>query len=184
MRLPGWLKGLPMHLDFVRPHRPASGWGWVLLVAGVLVCGAALQWRYMTMEPQLQAVQQQLQVLQREQTGGPATARLSDKQLQADWARAAKVTQELAAPWPGLLALLEGAAEQPVALLSLELDGSRHDMVLTGEARNYAALLDYFRYLQQQKMLSGVALQTHQVNRQDRDKPMRFRISAHWEAAS
>jgi Tfp pilus assembly protein PilN len=155
-----------------------------MLLAGVMVCGGVLQWRYVTLEPQLQSVQQQLQVLQRAQTTGPATARLTDKQLQADWSHAAKVTQDLAAPWPGLLGLLEGAAGQPVALLSLELDGSRHDMVLTGEARNYAALLDYFRYLQQQKMLGSVALQTHQVNRQDKDKPMRFRISARWEAAS
>ena len=37
---------------------------------------------------------------------------------------------------------------------------------------------------QSQPMLTSVALQTHQMNRQDRDKPIRFRITAHWEQAS
>jgi Tfp pilus assembly protein PilN len=174
-----------MHLDFVHPRRPSSVWGWSLLLAGLLVCGALLWWRYSSIEEQIQLVQDQLQVVQRQQkiSAGPTTPRLTDKQLLADWKHAARVTQELSAPWQGLLAVLEGAAEQPVALLSLEFDGSRHDMVLTGEARNYSALLDYYRYLQQQKVLGSVALQTHQMNMQDKDKPMRFRISALWEPA-
>ncbi len=173
-----------MHLDFLHSRRPASAFGWLVLVIGLLVLGALLNWRFMTLAPQLQSTQTEIVRMKRELLPtGPAAARLSDKQLASDWVRAAEVAQELGAPWERLFAVLEGAAEQPVTLLTLEIEGSRRDLVLTGEARNYAALLEYYRYLQQQPMLGSAALQTHQVNRQDRDKPVRFRITARWERA-
>jgi Tfp pilus assembly protein PilN len=174
-----------MHLDFLHPHRrPAIG-GWLLLLLGLLALAGALGWRFLDLGPRLVSGEAELRRLQGAVAAGePATVRLSDEQLAAEWARAAKVAKELAAPWAPLFALLEGATGQPVALLSLEPDGNRHELILTGEARNFAALLDYYRYLQQQPMLTTVALQTHQVSRQDRDKPVRFRITAHWEQAS
>ncbi len=173
-----------MHLDFLHRHRPVSTFAWLLLVIGLLACGAVLDWRFTTLESRLVSAEAALQRAKRELTPSvPAAAHLSDKQLSADWARAARIAQDLAEPWPGLFAGLEGAAEQPLALLSLELDGARRNLVLTGEARSYAALLDYFRYLQKQSMLGSVVLHTHQVNQQDRDKPVRFRITAHWEHA-
>ena len=55
---------------------------------------------------------------------------------------------------------------------------------LTGEARDFDVLMNYFRHLQEQPVLTEVVLQTHQINRQDRDKPVRFRIAAHWAKTS
>jgi Tfp pilus assembly protein PilN len=171
-----------MHLDFIQPRRPASPWGWVLLALGFLLCAALLQWRYATLEPQLQTARDQLRKLQSDH-GAPlvAVVRLSDKQLKDDWIYASKVAQELSAPWSDLLTVFEGASNQPVALLSVELDGVRQDLLINAEARNYEAMLNYYRYLQQQALLTSVALQAHQVNQQDQDKPVRFRITAQWE---
>lgn len=158
--------------------------GWALLAMGLIGVGAVVAWRFLDLEPRLHAGEAELRQLQTTLAARePAAIRLSDDQLAGEWSRAAKVAQELAAPWAPLFGVLEGAAGQPVALLSLEPDGARHELVLTGEARNFAALLDYYRYLQKQPMLNTVALKTHQVNRQDRDKPVRFRITAHWESA-
>jgi Tfp pilus assembly protein PilN len=176
------MSGTGMHLDFVHPRRPASWGGWVLLGFGVLLLGSSLAWQRLVLEPRLVAAEGEWRRLQAEFAARePAGIRLNDEQLAAEWTRAARVAEELAAPWAPLLAMLESAADQPVALLSLEPDAARQELVLTGEARNFAALLDYYRYLQQQRTLSAVALQTHQVNRQDRDKPVRFRITARWE---
>ena len=173
-----------MHLDFLRQHRPPSAWAWLLLLAGLLACGTVLDWRFTTLESRRISAEAALQRAQRELTpSAPAALALSDKQMSADWARAAKTAQELAAPWPELFEILEGAADQPLALLSLELDGARRNLVLTGEARNYAALLDFLRYLQSQSLLGAVALHTHQTNQLDHDKPVRFRITARWEHA-
>jgi Tfp pilus assembly protein PilN len=174
-----------MHLDFLHPRRRVSGLGWLLLVLGLSALAALLSWYVLELEPRVRAGEAELRGLQNAWTARqPVTQTLSDEQLVTDWAQAASVAQQLATPWPGLFAEIEGAGGDDVALLSLEPDGVRHELVLNGEARNYEALLDYYRYLQQQPMLKTVVLQTHQVNHQDRDQPIRFRITAHWERVS
>jgi Tfp pilus assembly protein PilN len=174
-----------MHLDFLRPHRRASAWGWLLLAVSLLAVALLVDWRWRELEPQLQAGDAELRRLQSALSARQgATPRLSDEQVALQWTAAANAAQDLATPWAPLFAVLEDGANGDVALQTLEPDGTRHELLLTGEARNYAALLDYFRYLQDQPLLSAVALQTHQVNRLDRDKPVRFRITAHWEKAS
>lgn len=171
-----------MHLDFLHPHRRDRSLGWGLLAVGLAALAAVLVWRYSVVEPQRQQGEAQLRQLQARLTElEPQAVHLSDQQLAADWATAVKVNHELSAPWEGLFGVLEGAAQQPIALLSLEPDSARRELVLGGEARNYEALMEYYRYLQRQPLLTRVSLQTHQVSRQDRDKPIRFRISAHWE---
>jgi Tfp pilus assembly protein PilN len=174
-----------MHLDFIRPRRRPAASAWLLLLLGLVAAGSLAAWRVLTVEPDLRAAEAELRSLQAGlATRQPSSARLNDEQLASDWARAAKIAEDLAAPWAELFGVLESAAGQPVALLSVEPDGARRELVLNGEARDYAALLDYYRFLQQQPLLSGVALHTHQVNQQDRDKPVRFRITARWERAS
>lgn len=174
-----------MHLDFLHPHRRSAFWGWLLLALGLAALAVAAGWRFLELEPRVQAGEAQLLSLQqRFSAREPVAVLLSDTQLAADWTQADSVAQQLATPWSALFSLLEGGAGQHVALLSLESDGARRELLISGEARDYPALLDYFRYLQQQEVLSAVALQTHQVNRQDKDMPVRFRITAHWERAS
>ena len=174
-----------MYLDFIQPRRRSSLVGWLLLLLGLAALGAVLAWQFLDLQPKLASEEAALRQVQSELTARePVSVHISDDQLSVEWLRAAKVAQELVAPWAPLFAILEGASSQSIAVLSLELDGARRELILTGEARNYAALLDYYRYLQSQKMLTAVALQTHQVSRQDRDKPVRFRITAHWEQAS
>ncbi len=171
-----------MHLDFLHPRRSPSPWGWFVLVAGLVVSGFILDWYFFQLQPQLQVAQAELSRSVRQfSPAGPTTARLTDKQLASDWKRAAKVAQELGAPWAAVFGILDGAAEQPIALLSVDISSVRREMVLSGESRNFASMLAYYGYLQKHKMLVGVDLQLHQVNRQDTEKPVRFRITAHWE---
>ncbi len=174
-----------MHLDFLHPHRRTNRSGWVLLALGLLAVSAVLAWRWLELDPRLQAAQAQLQRAQASLSANePVLQKLSDEQLNSDWSQAVGIAQQLGTPWEALFAELEAGADHGVALLSLEPDAQRHELLLNGEARDYAALVDYYRYLQSQPMLTSVALQTHQMNRQDRDKPIRFRITAHWEQAS
>jgi Tfp pilus assembly protein PilN len=173
-----------MHLDFLHPRRAPSPWGWLVLVAGLLACGIFLDWYLFQVRPQLQLAEADLSrtMYQLGQSESGAV-RLSDKQLESDWKRAAKVAQELGAPWVGVFRILDQAVDQPVALLSVDIDSVRREVVLTGEARNYHAMLAYYSYLQKQKTLAGVDLQLHQVNQQDGDRPVRFRITALWDGA-
>jgi Tfp pilus assembly protein PilN len=171
-----------LHLDFVNPRRPATPAGWAVLVVGLLLLAAALFWHARLVEPGIAEAEQEVARLQKELTARePVALNLSDAQLSAEWQKALAINQRLGAPWQKLLAMLESYVDEPVALLSIDPDLTKKDLLLTGEARNLEALLDYMRFLKRQSMLTDVTLQSHQVNKQDRDRPVRFRISATWE---
>lgn len=174
-----------MHLDFRRPRRPASRLGWLTLGLGLLVFAGLLVWHRAYLAPGLAASEGRLREVQTSLAARqPASVKGDERQLAAEWQRTAHVASDLAAPWEHLFGMLEAAADRPVALLSVEPDAARGELVLTGEAHDYEALLDYYRYLQQQPVLAAVVLQTHQINRQDREKPVRFRIGARWGKAA
>ncbi|MBI5786540.1 MAG: PilN domain-containing protein [Rhodocyclales bacterium] len=171
-----------LHLDFIHPRRPAAPTGWLALAAGLLVLAAVLTWHAGFVEPDVAAAELEVARMRKELAARePAAMKLDDGQLAAEWQKALTINQRLGAPWQKLLAMLESYVDEPVALLSIDPDLTKKDLVLTGEARNLAALLDYVRFLKRQGMLSDVTLQSHQVNKQDRDRPVRFRISATWE---
>lgn len=86
----------------------------------------------------------------------------------------------LRAPWGQLLGALETGPTNTVALLTVEPLPARHEVRITGEARDYAAMLDYLRYLQHQPGLAAVTLTSHQLQRQAGGTPVRFQVQAQW----
>lgn len=170
-----------MHLDFINPRRQSSRIGWYLLVVALAAAIATGYWQQTQVAQRIEAGRSDVQVLQAKLNARTVgTVQMSNKQLSTEWQHAVKVAQALTVPWDSLLAVLEEFSSVDVALLSIETGSVRQDVIVSGEARNYAALVDYYRVLQQQDILHSVVLQTHQVNRQDRDKPVRFRIAAKW----
>lgn len=171
----------PLHLDFVRPRRSSSAWGWFALILGAGIALGLAAWDQQILAGEIASAQRELaDVRSAIAANEPASLRLQGADLAFEWQRASNVSSSLSAPWAELFAMLEGYADQPVALLGMDPDLAKNDLVLSGEARDLAALLDYVRYLKKQPMLSAVTLQSHQVSRQDRDKPVRFRIVANW----
>jgi Tfp pilus assembly protein PilN len=171
-----------LHLDFIRPHRPATRTGWAVLAAGAMALAGMLAWQFAVVEPDNATRQAEVDRLRRELASHePAALKLSDTQLASEWQKALAINSRLGTPWQNLFAMLESYVDEPVALLSIDPDIAKKDLLLTGEARNLDAVLDYVRFLKRQPMLSAVTLQSHQINKQDRDKPVRFRISATWE---
>jgi Fimbrial assembly protein (PilN) len=69
-----------------------------------------------------------------------------------------------------------------VALLSIESDTDKGRMKISGEAKDLQAMLDYLRFLGTQPTLAEVYLQSHQVQQQDPQRPVRFVLSADWTA--
>jgi Tfp pilus assembly protein PilN len=171
-----------LHLDFVHPRRPATKAGWIALAGGLLLLAVVVTWHLRFLASDIGAAEREAARLRQEIVSHePAALTLTDAQLAAEWQKALAINQRLGAPWQKLFGMLEGYVDEPVALLSVDPDLTKKDLVLTGEARNLDALLDYVRFLKRQPMLANVTLQSHQVNKQDRDKPVRFRISATWE---
>jgi Tfp pilus assembly protein PilN len=171
-----------LHLDFINPRRPATPASWAFLGVGMLLLAATLFWHARFVEPDIESAERELVRLNKELAARqPAALKVSDAQLAGEWQKALAINQRLGAPWQKLLAMLESYVDEPVALLSIDPDLTKKDLLLTGEARNLDALLDYMRFLKRQSMLTNVTLQSHQVNKQDNEKPVRFRISATWE---
>jgi Tfp pilus assembly protein PilN len=170
-------------LDFRRDKRPH---GWInvaLLIAGVAAVGYA-GWSAWQLSADGSALDAKLASLSKKpERKAPQRAGADSQQFEREARVLANVAAELNMPWNPLFRALE-EAPQKIALLSIEPDAHKRELILTGEAKDFTEMLDYVRYLQRQVMLSGIALQTHQINQQDRDKPVRFRITAGWTARS
>lgn len=174
-----------IHLDFVSPCRPVGVPGWLVLMLGICMAATVVGWDHGYWRPLVAADADTLRSLQAGIAARrTAVAKMDDPQLAAEWQRAIAVADELNVPWAGLFATFEAEAERPVAILSLESDAGKRDLILNGEARNLDAMLAYYRLLQQQQIFSGLTLNTHQINRQDPQRPIRFRVTAKWAARS
>lgn len=175
----------PAHLDFGLARRPAGPVAWLILLCGIASAAAVVARDRNYWQPRNEALESRLASLRKAADARrEALPRMDDARLMAEWSRAMAVADELSLPWEALFTTFEAAADQPVAVLSLEPDAGKQELMLTCEARNTAAMLGYYRHLQEQKIFSGLELHTHQVNRQDQEKPIRFRITAHWGASS
>lgn len=171
-----------LHLDFICPVRPASRLAWIFGMGTLVGLVMLMAWNYAVLEPDVDLKTAQLRKIRQELSShAPPAPKLSEKQLVAEWQKALEISHHLATPWQVLFSMLESHEDQNVALLSIDPDIAKKDLVISGEARNLESLLDYVRFLQSQRILRDVTLLSHQINQQDKDKPVRFRISAIWE---
>lgn len=108
----------------------------------------------------------------------------SDARAPADVAlevrHANEVLRQLSLPWDGLFQAVESAGSKDVSLLALEPDTEKALVKISGEAKNIGAMLDYIRLLEERNVFGTVYLQSHQVQQQDPEKPVRFALLAAW----
>lgn len=172
-----------LELDFVpaRRVRPARVLWLLLAVVAVLLTG----WQYRLLTDNLQQFQalanHNQQALQRI---NPLAERKLDPALQKQIVQANATWDELTQPWDTLFTELEAASNKQVALLALEADGKKRLLRITAEVKQRQALLDYMSRLEKLPSVSGVALQEHHINLQDKELPIRFTLQARWEPAS
>jgi len=113
---------------------------------------------------------------------GPATKReISDMALEIKHAN--EVLSQITLPWDSLFHAVEWSAGQDIALLTIEPDAEKHQVKIRGEAKNIGAMLSYVRHLSSQDAFSSVYLQSHQVQRRERENPVRFALVASWKMA-
>ena len=168
-----------LRLDFAPRTRRSPVLGWVLLALGVTsIALAALQFHSAHAARAQEADQlQQLQARVAEGTGSRSTA--SDSR---EAKAAAAVIRDLRVPWPQLLDVFEGAANQNVALLTIEPAPAQHQVRLTAEAKNVQAMFDYLEALKREP-LTEIVLLSHQVNEKAPGSPLRFQAQAKWKTS-
>jgi hypothetical protein len=110
----------------------------------------------------------------------PIAAAISSKQL----TQLAEDFNVLATPWNELLDAIEQSDMPDIALLGLDPSVKKQQVILTGEAKNLAMILQYINKLAKQANLSQVYLQKHHVNETSNEKPVTFSIIAKWDNAT
>lgn len=88
---------------------------------------------------------------------------------------------QLNTPWNDLLVALEDMQSQDIALVSIQPNGHKKQVHLTGEARNIPAMLAYVSTLEAMPMLAHVTLQKHKINETHQYQPVEFMITASWQ---
>lgn len=91
------------------------------------------------------------------------------------------ISTQLSTPWNPLLTALEQVNKQDIALLSIAPNRKKQQVILTGQAKNMAATLQYVQALAQLNTLAQVYLLKHQIDQSDPFKPVGFTIVAQWK---
>lgn len=176
--------GKRLELELIKPASAFSMWTWLgvaLLAVGLTL--VAFVWRaYQTLQTQHDAVQTQLQALQQSRQNPALTQAVDAPQINVEQLQGLKLAvNELATPWNALFGALEKSSMNDVAILGLQPDSKKQQVVISGEAKNYPTVLAYIDALSKQPMLADVYLQKHAVNDADKDKPVRFSVFARWK---
>lgn len=173
-----------LQLDYQRVHRPVPWLGLAILVAA-LAALVALAAYYESLTGQIgfwedQADRFARQSAQRVPAAQPLTEQAARAQL-LEVRYANQVVRELSVPWNALFNAVETAGGKGIALLSLEPDTQKGTIKISGEAKDLDVLLAYVKQLAAGDIFSGVFLQTHQVQRDVPEKPLRFALLARWK---
>ncbi|MDD5250691.1 MAG: PilN domain-containing protein [Rhodocyclaceae bacterium] len=167
-------------LDYQQPdpgrHRP----GVLLLVAGVVATGVTSA-DYFAVAAELDAAQSE--VAQLRLTAAPQRPRAAAAAAApvAAGHEAASPPAPTAARWEALFASLEAAADDTVTLLSLH-PGAK-EIQISGEAKDFAASMDYVKRLQSAPALANARLTQSEVAAENPRHPVKFALVADWRGA-
>jgi len=170
-------------LDYRRS--PRGSWpGVALLVAGA--AGAALvglQYRQLVdEEARAETGAYRAAAVERKKAVQPAAA-VDPRKLALEVARARKLLLQLSVPWDEVFEGVEAVDSRNVGLLRIESDLEKQSIKIDAEARNIAAMLRYLRAMEALSTFVDVHLQSHQVQLQDAQHPVRFVVTATWRAS-
>ena len=91
--------------------------------------------------------------------------------------------QQLNLPWRGLYDAVQAATPATIALLALEPDAKKNSVRITAEAKGSDDMIAYVEQLERIEWFSTVLLARHEINEQDKNRPIRFQIDAQWRPA-
>jgi hypothetical protein len=96
-------------------------------------------------------------------------------------AYANEVLRQLTLPWDQLFDTIEASGSKDVALLTLAPDRDKQVVRIGIEAKNADAAFTYLRTLEARDIFASVRVQSHQIQSQDPEKPIRFALEASWK---
>jgi hypothetical protein len=164
-----------LDIDFSGRRRRSPWAGRVLMALAAAVCvDSAISYR----DARELVHASELRLAQARPRSAPA-AKVPAEELAA----VRETLDRLAMPWDRLFGALESAATDQVALLGIEPDSKAGTVVISGDSKDYLAVLSYVVNLGQSEALNRVQLVRHEVKANDPRRPVSFAISAGWSEA-
>lgn len=111
-----------------------------------------------------------------------SVTKTSERVSESDIRQAETLLEQLSAPWQPLLNALDQVNSKDIALLSIEPNKKKQQVLLTGQARNMEATLAYVRRLMQESVFTQVYLLKHSVDFDHPFEPVEFSIVAEWKS--
>jgi hypothetical protein len=169
------------YFDLIATPQPRVWIRGVLLIAGLCTIAGVLGFERAVLIPALEA-QRQLVSDQRNRMGSkPTASTMKPDELAKAWRNAQSAATELNLPWSRLFASLgQSSTAGDVALISIEPDTQKGQVLVVAEARNFEGMLNFVSALQLSDEFSEVTLQSHLINRAVPEQPIRFRLSTKW----
>ncbi len=170
-----------LHLDYQQSKTfPWGGVAMLILALAMLAMTGAYYYELERRAADLEAQAWRLERASRQTAPDVRPGGRMTENMVLEVKHANEVLRQLNLPWEGLFQAVESSGGKDVALLALEPDTENRSVKISGEAKNMAALLDYIRQLEQREVFGTVYLQSHQVQQQDPDRPVRFALIAAW----
>lgn len=170
----------PLRLDYRWRRRFPGRIGMVILLIS-LGMGAYLLNAYFDLQAEEKAWQAQWTKMgQRQQKVNDPQSTEESRRLKPELNHANEVVQHLAVKWGDLFKALEFSAYKHVALLNIQPDAQKHQVILTAEADNFTDMLEYTKRLSEQGVFADVHVINHHIQEQDPQKPIRFTVMAQW----
>ncbi len=165
-----------IQLDFVARQSKMSLPGMVFLLAGI----AAAYWTFSDYQDAVLETELLEMNLSRYEQSRIENTRAADPEASSN-IEAAALT--LTTPWSALLDDLEHATSssgEDIALLQVAPDRAKRQVRIAAEARTLPAALAYVERLQGASTMRFPTLNNHEVRTADRQRPVRFEITAEW----
>ena len=163
-----------IQLDFIAPARRTPWAGLAVLIIALAVATVFfMQYRDTRMQlAELEATSGLIGLERRPATPIPK-GRLDEQTKSAE-----AVVRELTLPWGSLIRALERSTTRDVVLLQLQPDAQQRVLKLTAEAKNREAMFDYVRRLTASGAIAEAHIVSHQVQREDPQRPIQFALQA------
>lgn len=167
------MRALDLDLVRRRPRWP----GWLMAVVGIVLVVDAL-----TGTLRLQGEVQDLSRQSGARALRAAPAEAMTEETRREFEAARRLLLELSLPWEGLFRSIEAAVDDDTALLAIEPDAAKQTLQITGEARDYLAVLNFMSRLEKDRTLVRVHLLNHEVREEAPEQPTQFTLAASWRA--
>ena len=176
-----------LRLDYQRTSKPVP-WLGLGILAGALAVLALMGGYYQTLNQRIafwESKADHIERLSRHRMHAslPLTEQATRAQI-LEVKQANQVVRQLTLPWNALFKAVETSGGENIALLSMEPDMQKGTVKISGEAKDFNALLTYVKQLSTRKVFGNVFLQNHKIQQTDPEKPLHFSLLAYWKGGA